>query len=83
MWASYECQTNVIWLWLLAKLAFLLTIHSITHTHSNDDIFHDSDKISKHVRWSGQNANQKLGRTKCQPQQKVRTKCQSLVGIFD
>ena len=28
------------------------------------------------LRCSGQNVNQKLGRTKCQPQKKVRTKCQ-------
>ena len=34
------------------------------------------------LRCSGQNANQKLGRTKCQPQKKVRTKCQPLVGIM-
>ena len=33
------------------------------------------------LRCSGQNVNQKLGRTKCQPQKKVRTKCQPLVGI--
>ena len=33
------------------------------------------------LRCSGQNVNQKLGRTKCQPQKKVRTKCQLLVGI--
>ena len=27
----------------------LLTMQSHTHTHSNDDIFHDSDKMPKHV----------------------------------
>ena len=27
----------------------LLTVQSLTHTHSNDDIFHGSDKMPKHV----------------------------------
>ena len=30
----------------------------LTHTHSNDDIFHGSDKMPKHV---------EMVRTKCQP----------------
>ena len=36
----------------------LLTVQSLTHTHSNDDIFHDSDKMPKHV---------EMVQTKCQP----------------
>ena len=36
----------------------LLTVQSLTHTHSNDDIFHGSDKMPKHV---------EMVRTKCQP----------------
>ena len=49
-------------------------------------------KCQNMLRWSGQNANQKVGtdkmptkkwgRTKCQPQKKIRTKCQPLVGIM-
>ena len=36
----------------------LLTVQSLTHTHSNGDIFHDSDNMPKHV---------EMVRTKCQP----------------
>ena len=36
----------------------LLTVQSLTHTHSNDDIFHGSDKMPKHL---------EMVRTKCQP----------------
>ena len=36
----------------------LLTVQSLTHTHSNDDIFHGSEKMPKHL--------EKV-RTKCQP----------------
>ena len=36
----------------------LLTVQSLTHTHSNEDIFHGSDKMPKHV---------EMVRTKCQP----------------
>ena len=36
----------------------LLTVQSLTHTHSNDDIFHGSDKMPKHV---------EMVWTKCQP----------------
>ena len=38
-------------------------------------------KCQNMLRWSGQNANQKLGRTKCQPEKKARSKC-CLVGIL-
>ena len=36
----------------------LLTVQSLTHTHSNDEIFHGSDKMPKHV---------EMVQTKCQP----------------
>ena len=36
----------------------LQTVQSLTHTNSNDDIFHGSDKMPKHV---------EMVRTKCQP----------------
>ena len=36
----------------------LLTVQSLTHTHSNDAIFHGSDKMPKHL---------EMVRTKCQP----------------
>ena len=62
------------WLnWLFAYMGGnLLNIQSLTHTHSNDDIFHDSDKMPKHVEmptknWDGQNANHKRKLTKCHP----------------
>ena len=35
-----------------------MTLQSLTHTHSNEDIFHGSDKMPKHV---------EMVRTKCQP----------------
>ena len=39
------------WLnWLFAYMGGkLLTVQSLTHTHSNGDIFHDSDNMPKHV----------------------------------
>ena len=60
--------------WLKSLFAYmggnLLTAQSFIHTHSNDDIFHDSDKMPKHAEmvqtkcqpkitknWDGQNAN--------------------------
>ena len=48
------------WLnWLFACMGGnLLTLQSLTHTHSNGDIFHDSDNMPKHV---------EMVRTKCQP----------------
>ena len=36
----------------------LLTVQSLTHTHSNDDIFHGSNKMPKHL---------EMVPTKCQP----------------
>ena len=48
--------------WLNRLFAYmggkLLTVQSLTHTHSNGDIFHDSEKMAKHV---------EMVRTKCQP----------------
>ena len=48
--------------WLNRLFAYmggkLLTVQSLTHTHSNGDIFHDSDNMPKHV---------EMVRTKCQP----------------
>ena len=48
--------------WLNSLFAYmggnLLTVQSFIHTHSNYDIFHDSDKMPKHV---------EMVRTKCQP----------------
>ena len=48
--------------WLNSLFAYmggnLLTVQSLSHTDSNDDIFHDSDKMPKHV---------EMVRTKCQP----------------
>ena len=43
-------------------------------------------KCQNMLRWSGQNPNQRMGRTKCQPQKNVRTKCQPFpatkLGLF-
>ena len=48
--------------WLNSLFAYmggnLLTVQSFIHTHSNDNIFHDSDKMPKHV---------EMVQTKCQP----------------
>ena len=53
-----------------------LTVQSPTLTHSNDDIFHDSDKMPKHV---------KMVRTKCQPKigmDKMPITIKSPIGIL-
>jgi len=54
------------WLnWLFAYMGEnLLTIQSLTHTHSNDDIFHDSDKVPKHVEMAQTKCQQKIGTDK-------------------
>ena len=69
--------------WLFAYMGGnLLTVHSLTHTHSNDDIFHDFDKMLKHVQMVRQNANKKIGTDKMPTTIKSQTKCQPLVGIL-
>ena len=59
----------------------LLTVQSLTHTHSND-IFHGSDKMPKHVEMVRTKCQPKIGTDKMPTTEKVRTKCQPLVGIL-
>ena len=72
--------------WLNSLFAYmggnLLTVQSFIHTHSNDDIFHDSDKMPKHVEMVQTKCQPKIGTDKMPTTIKVWTICQPFVGIL-
>ena len=60
----------------------VLTVQSLTHAHSNDNIFHGSDKIPKHVEMVWTKCQPKIGTDKMPTTIKVWTICQPFVGIL-
>ena len=54
----------------------------LAHTHSNDDIFNDSDKMPKHVEMVQTKCQPKIGTDKMPTTIKVWTICQPFVGIL-
>ena len=72
--------------WLNSLFAYmggnLLTVQSFIHTYSNDDIFHYSDKMPKHVEMVQTKCQPKIGTDKMPTTIKVWTICQPFVGIL-
>ena len=72
--------------WLNSLFAYmggnLLTVQSFIHTYSNDDIFHYSDKMPKHVKMVQTKCQLKIGTDKIPTTIKVWTICQPFVGIL-
>ena len=67
--------------WLFAYMGGnLLTVQSFIHTYSNDDIFHYSDKMPKHVEMVQTKCQPKIGTDKMPTTIKVWKICQPFVG---